>query len=100
DVVQICRSKNEPTRPQTAFAPEAPDLGRAAREFRPQADGSVRLRPPRPAASGRQPRPAPRAQPAPPPPRDAARGQRLAEHAQFRLRPRDRPTPHTTGPPR
>src|SRR5262249_59721165 len=98
DVVQICRSKNEPTRPQTAFAPEAPDLGRAARELRPQADGSVRLRPPRPAPAGRKPRPASGAQPAPPPPRDAARGQRLAEHAEFRRRPPDRQTAPTPGP--
>src|SRR5262249_28841992 len=82
--LQICLSKNDPTRPPTAFAPETPHVGWTARELRPQADGADRrIRPPRPAPSGRQPWHPSRAQPAPPAPRDAPRGQRLAQHAQF-----------------
>src|SRR5262249_49585262 len=50
--------QDEPTHPPTAHAPETADLGRAAGELRPQADGADRrLRPPWPAASGRQPWP-------------------------------------------
>src|SRR5262249_46996279 len=97
EVVQICLSKNEPTRPPTAFASEPPDLGWAARELRPQADRAVRwLRPSRPPAGRRQPRPPSGAQPAPPAPRDAPRRQRLAEHAQCRGRPRNRQAPQAS----